>query len=210
MGVKYILYNDFEEKVFDSEKEACEFLGVHRFTVSSYCDIGSKCKGWSIRKYGSTSDDFTTYRLYGVWCGMRSRCHKPTSNVYHRYGGRGIKVCDEWRNDFRSFYDWAISHGYKYGLSIDRIDNNGNYEPSNCRWATAKEQNNNTRRNRYVYVNGEKLTISQCSEKYHVSQSAISYRDKHNLNVLTVEKLSVTDDNFKDFSDVTDVTDEST
>lgn len=83
-------------------------------------------------------------KLYMVWSSMRSRCNTPTNKSYIYYGGRGIKVCPEW-DDYAVFEEWAISAGYKEGLSIDRIDNDGNYEPSNCRWATPHEQRINQR-----------------------------------------------------------------
>ena len=82
-------------------------------------------------------------RLHNIWSHMKQRCYNPKNNRYHRYGGRGITVCDEWKNDFKSFYDWAISNGYRDDLSIERKNNNGNYEPKNCTWIPLSEQAKN-------------------------------------------------------------------
>lgn len=85
-------------------------------------------------KHGDTGT-----KLYGIWIGMRRRCRDITERFYNRYGGRGITICNEWEQDYNTFKEWALDAGYKEGLSIDRIDNDGNYEPSNCRWITVAE-----------------------------------------------------------------------
>lgn len=103
-------------------------------------------------------------RVYSIWCGIKGRCYNQNCKSYMHYGGRGIKMCDEWRDDFQSFYDWAMANGYEERLEIDRIDNNGNYEPSNCRWATRKEQVNNTRRNAKLEYCGETHNITEWGE----------------------------------------------
>lgn len=92
-------------------------------------------------------------RLYNVWHGMKDRCYYPGHNRYQHYGGRGITVCEEWRNNYAAFRDWAMSHGYdpdapRGGCTIDRIDVDGNYEPDNCRWVDAKTQAKNQRRSK--------------------------------------------------------------
>ena len=117
-------------------------------------------------------------RLITIRHSMYCRCYYSTTNGYERYGGRGIKMCDEWINNPESFYNWAVKNGYKKNLTIDRIDVNGNYEPSNCRWATKEEQDNNRRTNRKITYNGETKTLSQWSREYNINIVTLSDRLK--------------------------------
>ena len=92
----------------------------------------------------------TDCRLYRIWRGMKDRCTNPTNKGYPSYGGRGITICEEWLDNFEAFYAWAMANGYdpnapRYQCTIDRIDNDGNYSPSNCRWTTMATQNKNKR-----------------------------------------------------------------
>lgn len=120
-------------------------------------------------------------RLYNIWCGMKERCNNPNSQAYKDYGSRDITICDEWNNDFMNFYQWSIENGYEENLSIDRIDVNGNYEPSNCRWATTDEQCNNRRNNIKITYNGKTQTLFQWCEEYGLEYRMILAR-YHNPN----------------------------
>lgn len=115
-------------------------------------------------------------RLYRIWFNMRKRCSNPSHPDYHRYGARGIQVCDEWNNSFEPFYEWSMANGYQDDLTIDRIDNNSNYSPDNCRWVNTEVQNNNTRRNHYVTFGGETLTIQQWSAKQGINKNTLHAR----------------------------------
>lgn len=127
----------------------------------------------------------THTKLHIKWQGMIDRCYRKTTNGYENYGGRGIKVCNEWtdkENGFINFYNWAIKSGYKDGLTIDRIDANGDYKPNNCRWATFKEQNNNKRNNCFLEYNGERHTLKEWSEKLNLNYDTIRCRKSKGWN----------------------------
>ena len=114
---------------------------------------------------------------------MKQRCYNKNDEAYKNYGKRNIKVCDEWKNNFESFYNWSIENGYKKGLSIDRIDVNGNYEPDNCRYITHKEQQNNRTNNHYLCYNGEKLSVSDWAKKLKVPRHKIDNKIKRGKNM---------------------------
>lgn len=122
------------------------------------------CLNSEISKYRMTKHGKHNTRLYHIYCGMKNRCQNCNDPKYPNYGGRGIKVCDEWLNDFMAFYNWAIDNGYKDDLTIDRINVDGNYKPDNCRWATPKQQSNNKRNTIYINYNGESKTLSEWCE----------------------------------------------
>lgn len=116
------------------------------------------------------------YKLYNVLNSIKTRCFNEKAREYKWYGLRGITICDEWRLNPVLFIDWAFKNGYKKGLHIDRINNNGNYEPNNCRFVTSKVNMNNTRANVLINYKGESLTLTQASEKYNINLGTLNSR----------------------------------
>lgn len=115
-------------------------------------------------------------RLYHIWEDMKSRCQNPNNRRYNSYGGRGIVLCDDWKNDYVSFHTWSMENGYRSDLTIDRIDVNGNYCPENCRWATIKEQSNNRRTNRVLTLDGISKTMKQWGDEMGFGKHVIKNR----------------------------------
>lgn len=163
------------------------------------CDCGST---HATRTYGLTSGrtlscgclsrervkaSFTKHGMnrtqpYGVWCSMKRRCYSPKYKHFDNYGGRGIKMCDAWKNSFQAFFD-DMGERPTPGHSIDRIDNDGDYEPGNCRWATKSEQCSNTRANHFVVVGGHKMTLTQAAAAHNKSVMTVYKRLKRGLSI---------------------------
>lgn len=122
-------------------------------------------------------------RIYSIWQGMKSRCYNKNKIEYKNYGARKILVCKEWKENFINFYNWAINNGYKDNLTIDRINNNGNYEPSNCRWVTNKEQSYNRRTNHLICFEGKILTLTEWAKIYNIKPATLWARIKYKWDI---------------------------
>lgn len=128
--------------------------------------------------------------LYKIWLGMKNRCSNTNGQYAHRYVLRGIRVCKDWRDNFESFYDWAINNGYKKGLQIDRIDNYGNYEPENCRWVTCSENCSNRNNNILIKVDGIEHTQEEWKSILNVNRTTIvRHRQKNDICEYIHDKL---------------------
>jgi hypothetical protein len=174
------------EKVYDSGTKVfqweciCKNCGKH-FSVTGR-NIREKkvkscgCLTFELKSKAHRKHGMFGSRLYLSWAHMISRCSNKNDSAYKNYGGRGIKVCDEWKESFENFEKWALEEGYNEKLTIDRIDVNGNYEPSNCRWATYTEQVRNRRSTVIVEIDGEKKPLAEWCEIYNMKYSLVHKR----------------------------------
>lgn len=153
-----------------NEKEICgKRLSIGQ-TRSCGCLAAESIRNRSL-KHGYANKE----RLYRIWKGMRQRCNNVNNPKYKDYGGRGVKICDEWDN-YLVFREWALQNGYTDELSIDRVNVDGDYEPSNCRWSTDNTQANNKRINHYVTINNETHTLAEWANISGISLSTLKYR----------------------------------
>ena len=138
-----------------------------------------------------TTHGKTGTRIYNTWKNMLERCTNPNHKNYCIYGGRGITVCDEWSSSFEAFFEWAVNNGYDDKLSLDRVNVDMGYNPSNCRWVTQKEQCNNTHRNINVEIDGETHTLKQWTEILGLKYGTIASRVKRGWDPVNALKTPV-------------------
>ena len=135
----------------------------------------------------ATKHGMSGSRIYRIWAQVKDRCINKNNKHYYCYGGRGITYSADWEL-FENFRDWAVSNGYEDNLTIDRVDPNGNYEPSNCRWVSMKTQGRNRRNNVKYTIDGETLCLSELCEKYGVSRSLVESRLGHGWDIIRAIK----------------------
>lgn len=138
----------------------------------------------------------SNHRIYRIWSGIISRTTNESNQDYKEYGGRGISMCNEWRNDFMSFYNWAMENGYEDGLTIDRIDVNGNYEPSNCRWANATIQARNTQILKKNNTSGYRGVTRRKDRMIFESRISVNYKRVHMGSFKTALEAAKAYDNY--------------
>ena len=197
MGNRPGNFNKKKKKKFD-RLTVIEYAG--KFKWLCVCDCGNKhiCYGGDLRqgkvkscgclrnervKEAIGTHHSSKEKLWYVWNDMRYRCEKRRHHAYKHYGERGISVCEEWHN-YMKFKEWAITNGYTTGLTIDRINVNGNYEPSNCQWITRAEQVKNTRRNLDI-------DLKKLSTETEIKYATLLYRYHHGLDLMTGGKMNV-------------------
>lgn len=157
-----------------------ELIEIEGSSLKSGKTLSCGCYGREQRLNANTKHNLSHTRIKRIYYDMRSRCYDKNTPKFHNHGGRGIRVCDEWmtENGLEIFYEWAINNGYQDDLSIDRIDNDGNYTPENCRWATIEEQNFNRRNNRLFEINGACKHAKEWCKEYDVNINTFWQRDR--------------------------------
>ena len=177
--------------VIKRAKDKIRKNGKHEVMWECLCDCGNtkivsrdSLRSSAIRSCGCLRKENTknmrskhglrNTQIYRTWANIKTRCYNPNKDTFNYYGGRNVEMCQDWKEDFINFYNWSMEHGYKEGLTIDRINPSGNYEPNNCRWVTMKEQQNNKLNNHYIMYEGQKHTLMEWSEILN-----INYRTLH-------------------------------
>lgn len=177
--------NDKQHAFWECECDCGKIIVVRKDSLEN--GHAKSCGCMTKNKYKKHGYSHT--KIYGIWQNMKDRCYNPNNHAYSNYGGRGIKVCDEWlgENGAENFVEWSYKNGYEESenrseLSIDRLDVNGNYEPSNCRWADKDVQNYNKRCTRKVVINGEEKTILDIHKEYGISITTLRQRYRRYIN----------------------------
>lgn len=189
--IRYVGYKKNETEIWECKCDCGNTTFVKKTFVTSGHTKSCGClKGIAY----NTRHGMCETRIYNTHQKMKQRCYKEYDKEYHNYGGRGIRVCDEWlgKNGFINFYNWAIENGYKDDLTLDRIDVNGNYESDNCRWVDMTTQANNKRNNKLITYDGKTMTLSEWARCLNMPYARLFQRIKHGWSIertLTIPKM---------------------
>lgn len=172
LTIRFIRGSDRKRRFFHICKCRCGTLRLINETNLRSPSLNKTCNQCTGDEYGPVKNP----NIYYSFMAMKSRCYDPNNIGWYLYGGRGIRICQEWLDDPKVFCRWAIENGWDAGLSIERIDVNGSYEPGNCKWANNKEQARNQRRNKMVTLNGVTRCIAEWAEVLSLDSSVICQR----------------------------------
>ena len=173
--IKPLRVNNHKEVVWLCKCDCGNFCEKSSGAFKNISKIAS-CGCMKGKKPHITNLELKNYKpIHECYVNMKTRCYNPNYELYSRYGGRGIKVCDEWKNNFKEFYNWAIN-GWKKELTLDRINNDDDYKPDNCRWVDRVEQANNRHTNYLIKYKGEIKTMAQWSKILKIDYSFIQIR----------------------------------
>lgn len=187
IGQKYNQLTITSVSVIDRKVVAlCDCGNIKEYRVYNILNGHTKscgCLAVKLITERKTTHGKSCHPLYILWAGIIKRCENVKCKAYHNYGGRGIAMSIEWRNDFVNFYDWALINGWRKGLEIDRVDNNGNYSAGNCRFVTRLVNANNKRSNRVITFNGETKTLSQFARQFNLNNLVLNTRVRNGWNM---------------------------
>ena len=183
------------EVVWECECECGKLVNVTSYSLRKGYTKSCGCLKEEILKVVNKTHGLSYSRMRIPYTNMKTRCYNPNYSLFHRYGGRGITVCDDWLgpDGLQNFCDWALANGYDESKTIDRIDNDGGYSPENCRWTTAEVQSNNRISNRFITNNGVTKTLSRWAKEMGMDPRTLRYRIEKGLTLDEIGGLGKND-----------------
>lgn len=170
-----VIISNKPRRRFECECECRNIITTQLVLLTSGKTQSCGCYQKQRAKEGQLKHGLEKHPLYSVWKNMKKRCYNINYTQYQNYGGRGITICDSWKDNFQNFYNWSIST-WQQGLTIDRINNSEGYTPNNCRWVSMKIQCNNSRKNHNIVYNGSTYTLSTLAEHLNIPYNIVRYR----------------------------------
>lgn len=170
--IKYLYTNEKRKTIYLCKCECGNLKEIKRNSLVSGHTKSCGC----IKKTGNLKHGQRNTKLYGTWLNIKDRCNNKNNSHFKYYGKKGIKMCDEWTNDFATFMKWALENGYVEGLSIERIDNNKGYNPNNCKWIAKEKQARNRSSTKFQIINEKKMSLIEISKKFNIKPSTIYAR----------------------------------